>query len=128
MTPVPNTVFSQYETILKSREVPLNCYTDYKKWLRYYLDFCAKYPVPDSKSERVQLFSEKLRGKKQTEQQRQQAMHAVFMYFEMQNEGAHNCKSIKTMVPGLQYCNLIVRKTVESASKMQICFYKLNLH
>ena len=95
MTPVPNTVFSQYETILKKSGVPLTGYTDYKKWLRYYLDFCVKYPVPDSKSERVQLFSEKLREKKQSEQQRQQAIHAVFLYFEMQSGGTNDCKSIE---------------------------------
>lgn len=88
MTPVPNTVFINYETILKNRAVMVNCYGDYKKWLRYYLDFSAKYPLPDSKSERVRLFSEKLREKKQSEQQRQQAIHAVFLYFEMQRKGA----------------------------------------
>jgi len=88
MTPAPNTVFCQYETILKKREVTVKCHADYKKWLRYYLDFSAKYQLPDSKSERVRLFGEKLREKKQSEQQRQQAIHAVYLYFEMQHKGA----------------------------------------
>ena len=45
MTPVPNTVFINYETTLKKRSVKIDCYADYKKWLRYYLDFSAKYPL-----------------------------------------------------------------------------------
>ncbi len=95
MTSVPNTVFSQYESILKKRNIPPSCYPDYKKWLRYYLDYCAKYPLPESKSERVQLFSKKLQMKKQSEQQRQQAIHAVFLYYEMLSEGgARDCESI----------------------------------
>lgn len=94
MIPVPDTVFSHYESILKKRDVPLPCYPDYKKWLRYYLDFCAKHPLPDSKSERIKLFNEKLRQKNQSEKQRQQAIHAVFLYFEVQNEGGQECKTL----------------------------------
>jgi len=37
--------------------------TEYKKWLRYYPDFSAKYPMPESESERVSLFTDKLREK-----------------------------------------------------------------
>lgn len=83
MNPVPNAVMSRYEAILKMRNIDICLYADYKKWLRYYLDFCAKYPAPVTKSERIRLFSEKLRDKKQSEQQRQQAIHAVFLYFEL---------------------------------------------
>jgi integron integrase len=84
MLPVPNAVLTQYEAFLKRGDIPLVRHAEYKRWLRYFLDFCAKYPVPDSNAERARLFSEKLREKKQTERQRQQAIHAVFLYFEMQ--------------------------------------------
>ena len=81
---VSNEVISRYESILKNREVPIDHFMDYKKWLRYFHDFCDKHPVHESKSEQVRLFIEKLREKKQTEAQCRQAAHAISFYFEMQ--------------------------------------------
>jgi integron integrase len=83
---IPNAVFIQYEAILKKRRIASSRFAEYKKWLRYFLDFCDKYPVPDSKSERVRLFTEKLREKKQSEAQRERAAFAVSLYFEMQKQ------------------------------------------
>jgi hypothetical protein len=78
----PDTL-AQYDAVLKKRAIPATRQADYKKWLRYFLDYCGKYPVPDSKSERVRLFVEKLREKKQTTEQQKQAAHAVSLYFEV---------------------------------------------
>lgn len=86
MLSVPNTVLNAYAYVLNKNEIAGDRVGDYKKWLRYYLDFCDKYPGPDAKSERVRLFCEKLRDKKQTEQQQQQAVHAISLYFEMQKQ------------------------------------------
>jgi len=55
----------------------------YKKWLRYYLDFCAKYRLPDSSSKSLTQFLTKLREKKQTDEQIKQADHAVSVYLDM---------------------------------------------
>ena len=85
MLPVPHTVFRQYDAVLRGREISPARHADYKKWLRYYLDFRAKYPAPNGKSEQVRLFLEKLREKKQSTSQLQEAAHAVSLYFEMQN-------------------------------------------
>lgn len=79
---VPNVVFTRYVAHLNTRGIAADRHGDYKKWLRYYLDFCDKYPVPESKPERVRLFCEKMHEKKQSEKQRQQAAHAVSLYFE----------------------------------------------
>jgi len=46
---IPNAVMSQFDSVLKSREIPIAQYADYKKWLRFFQDFSTKYPVPDSK-------------------------------------------------------------------------------
>lgn len=81
---IPKDVFDDYAKYLAQKNVTAVVQTEYKKWLRYYLDFCDKYPLPDSKSERVRLFAEKLREKKQSEKQREQAAHAVSLYFEIQ--------------------------------------------
>lgn len=80
---IPNEVFIQYITYLNKRGIIAAHQGQYKKWLRYYLDFCDKYPVPDANSDRVRLFCEKLRDKKQSESQREQAAHAVSLYLEM---------------------------------------------
>lgn len=32
-------------------------------WLRYYLDFCDKYPMTEANADRARLFCEKLRDK-----------------------------------------------------------------
>ena len=85
---IPNTVFTKYVAHLKKREIPVDLFAEYKKWLRYFLDFCDKYPVPEDKSERVRLFCGKLKDKKQTKEQQKRAAHAVSLYFEMlRNEG-----------------------------------------
>ena len=80
---VPNVVFTRYVAHLNTRGIAADRHGDYKKWLRYYLDFCDKYPVPESKPERVRQFCEKMHEKKQSEKQWQQAAHAVSLYFEM---------------------------------------------
>ena len=86
MFAIPNAVMNQYDAVLRTRAVPISQRSDYKKWLRFFYDFCAKYPVPDSTSERVRLFSEKLRAKKQTEVQCEMAAHAISLYFEIQKQ------------------------------------------
>lgn len=123
MLPVPNAVISRYESILKKREVAITRFADYKKWLRYFLDFCAKYPVPDSKSELVRLFSEKLREKKQPERLRQQAIHAVFLYFEMLKQEEPQGEPVDEKAP--QQCLTVSQTLIPSglADKQRISQY-----
>jgi integron integrase len=86
MLAIPYPILVQYTAILKEHQiVGANC-AAYQKWLRYYLDYCHKYPVPDAKCERIRLFRDKLREKKQTDQQRQQAAHAVSLYYTLADE------------------------------------------
>jgi hypothetical protein len=81
---IPYEILTQYQAILKKRMVPVSSHADYRKWLRYYLDFRSKYPLPNSKSEQVRLFMEKLRKKKQSPEQQKQAAHALSLFFESQ--------------------------------------------
>src|SRR4030067_3418897 len=80
---IPSDIWEQYSAVLKKRAVPVTLHADYRKWLRYYLDFRGKYTLPDSKSEQVRLFIQKLREKKQTPEQQKQAAHALSLYFEI---------------------------------------------
>jgi len=77
MITIPNDIFTKYIAHLNKTGVPAASHAEYKKWLRYYLDFCDKYPVPEAKSERVRLFTDKLQDKKQSLAQRQRAANAV---------------------------------------------------
>ena len=86
MITVPNDQIPQFLKQLETRGVPAASFAECIKWVRYFLDYCDKYPVPDSKSERVRLFVEKLKAKKQTDLQCRQAAYAVSVYFESQRE------------------------------------------
>ena len=84
MLPIPEYISVQFNDVLRQRAIPDSFHIHYRKWLRYFLDFCEKYPPPEAKSEQVRLFTEKLRSKKQTPQQCNQAAHAISLFFESQ--------------------------------------------
>jgi len=89
MQPIPSDILTQFEAVLKKRAVPVSRHADYRKWLRYYLDFRSKYSLPDSKSEHVRLFIEKLRKKDQSPERQKQAAHALSLFFESQPQNKH---------------------------------------
>ncbi len=84
MQTIPADIWEQYSAVLKKRAVHVSHHADYRKWLRYYLDFQSKYSLPASRSEHVRLFIQKLREKKQTPEQQKQAAHALSLFFELQ--------------------------------------------
>ena len=107
MLAIPENVLARFNEVLKQRAVPETIHGYYRKWLRYFLDFCEKYPLPASKSEQVRLFIEKLKSKNQTPQQCTQAAHAVSLFLELQqsmngrpssSSEARNLKPAKTQV------------------------------
>ena len=57
MLPIPAPILARFEAILEKRAITPDHRADYKKWLRYFLDFCIKYPVPAARPEQVRLFS-----------------------------------------------------------------------
>ncbi|MFC1815980.1 integron integrase [Thermodesulfobacteriota bacterium] len=84
MLPISQSDLTRFNEALLQRAVPGAFHVHYRKWLRYFLDFCRKYPPPGARSEQIRLFIEKLRSKKQTPQQCSQAAHAISLYFESQ--------------------------------------------
>ena len=72
----------QFDTLLLQKNILKNHHADYRKWLRYYLDFCNKYHHNNLKKESLPHFIEKLRSKKQTIPQQRQAHHAVSIYYQ----------------------------------------------
>ncbi|MEW6163331.1 MAG: integron integrase [Nitrospirota bacterium] len=55
----------------------------YRKWLRYYLDFCSKYHFGHLNKESLPQFIKKLHEKHQTQEQQRQASHAVSLYYKL---------------------------------------------
>ena len=95
MQTIPADILEPYTAVLNKRAVPVSCHADYRKWLRYFLDFQNKYPLPEPKSEQVRLFILKLQEKKQTQAQLNQAAHALSLFFETQLRKKH--------IPTFQY-------------------------
>jgi hypothetical protein len=84
MLPIPQNHSARFNKALLQSPVPVPFHGHYRKWLRYFLDFCSKYPPPEDKSAQVRFFIEKLKSKRQTPQQCTQAAHAVSLFFESQ--------------------------------------------
>jgi hypothetical protein len=89
MLPIPQDVLAKFDALLRERAVPAPFHADYRKWLRYFLDFRSKYPLPEPRSEQVRLFIRKLQEKKQSLEQQKQAAHALSLFFESQSRLKH---------------------------------------
>ena len=83
---IPKDLYAQYLQYLKKNNVDDAIFQEYLKWLRYYLDFCAKYLITEDTTERMRLFLEKLREKNQSDNQRRRAAHAVSFYLAMNQQ------------------------------------------
>jgi hypothetical protein len=74
-------MLARFNDMLKQRNVPPRLLADYRKWLLYFLDFSEKYPLPDSPSDQIKLFANKLRSKNQTAGQVEHATDAISLFF-----------------------------------------------
>jgi integron integrase len=99
MLSIPPDILKQFDTDLGKKAVPFSIRADYRKWLRYYLDFRAKYQLPDSRPEQVRLFVEKLREKNQTPKQQEQAAHALSLFFASQRQEQYVASSSDEAMP-----------------------------
>jgi integron integrase len=80
---LPPDLLTRFESILTQKSVPDPLRNYYKKWLRFYLDFCRKYNHPTVTEESLQQFIKKLQEKNQTPEQRKQASDAISLYFDL---------------------------------------------
>ena len=85
MQPIPEDILMQFNAVLTQKAVPSSLHDDYRKWLKYYLDFRVKYPPPDIKSEQVRLFIEKMRSKGKSGKRFNHAAHALSLFFSLQS-------------------------------------------
>jgi len=83
MLPIPPPLQAQFEDHLRKKAVPKGNYGLFKKWLQYYLDFCAKYQFHATGKESLPEFLGKLREKRQLKAQQEQAACAIRMFYEI---------------------------------------------
>ncbi len=76
MRHVPKDIEGYYRTVLMSN-VDKSKHFNYVKWIRFYLDFCAKYRFVEYEKESFSHFSEKLFQKGQTPDSVEEAFQAV---------------------------------------------------
>jgi integron integrase len=81
MLQLPLALRTAFDTCLQHAGIPKSAHAAYTKWLRYYLDFCQKYHIPHAQHASLPRFLHKLQEKKQTQAQRQQASHAITLYY-----------------------------------------------
>ena len=93
MLDIPSALQEQFEECLRNKSIPNSSRGAYKKWLRYYLDFCRKYNFPPMRKESLPHFIRKLQEKKQAEVQQEQAVKAISLYYEtLKAKGLSNKK------------------------------------
>jgi hypothetical protein len=94
MKNIPSEILARFDDILKLSDIPFISRPEYRKWVKYFLDFQSKYPLPGERSVQVRLFSEKLRSKGQAEVQVEQAAEALSLFFTSQQKQRGDFSSI----------------------------------
>ncbi|MBC2694386.1 MAG: tyrosine-type recombinase/integrase [Desulfobacteraceae bacterium] len=83
MIQIPADIHSAYTSFIEQRGVKAGQHRYYVKWLCYYLDFCHKYNIKQTAQVSLAAFTGKLKEKKQAENLRKQAHHAISLFYEM---------------------------------------------
>ena len=134
MLPVPPQLETQFEDRLRRNAVPKMAHSSYKKWLRYYLDFCEKYHFPAQHRESLPEFLDKLEEKRQSKTQQEQAASAIEFLYEIYEEKPPSQKPLLAMrITGRLLLHLLVtalhvgwrarwrRYTPPTAAPSQLC-------
>ncbi len=87
---IPKGINAKFDLILVNEGVPIKERNNFRKWLRFYIDFCKKYNFPESKHESLPMFIRKLKEKRQTHDQQSQAYHAISLYYSIISSGFKN--------------------------------------
>jgi hypothetical protein len=86
MLPIPPDLLAGYDESLSRNATPSYQQPHYRKWLRFYPDFCNKYDRPALDRSSVRAFLDELAGRNQAEWMPDQAIDAVRPYI-VETEG-----------------------------------------
>jgi integron integrase len=79
----PSRLAGTVRRAIEEKSIPVGLHGLHKKWLRYYLDICRKYHFPPARTQSLPRFVQKLREKKQTSAQQEQAANAIKLYYDI---------------------------------------------
>ncbi|MGX9367359.1 phage integrase N-terminal SAM-like domain-containing protein [Desulfoplanes sp. PS50] len=82
MINIPDDIRDNFEKCLVHESISEGSRPFYRKWLRYYFDFCHKYQNDLSDRTRLKHFMEKLAAKYQPVNLIRQASHAVSIFYK----------------------------------------------
>jgi integron integrase len=85
MIQIPQEILIKFDKLLEEESVVIEKQVFFRKWLKYYLDFCEKYKHHPKKVGSLPLFINKLRDKKQSKQQQKQAFDSIIIYYKIFN-------------------------------------------
>ena len=83
MLAIPKALNDAYDNWLNDQKISKIDQPHYKKWLRYYRDFCHKNSLDLKDKNNFPAFNQKLAAKGQSDALRQQAHHAVSLYYTL---------------------------------------------
>lgn len=83
MIPISKDISGPYLKILSDSKVPVYITNQYTKWLRFYLDFCYRYHFSPQDPDSLPHFTQKLESKNQGVRDREQAVVAVSLYYQI---------------------------------------------
>ncbi|NOR68828.1 MAG: tyrosine-type recombinase/integrase [Methylomarinum sp.] len=106
MLKLPDLLIQKFNDLLLSKSFSDKDRAVYKKWLRFYWDFCHKYQHDVFRSGSLSLFVQKLQDKDQSVQQQNQAKHSVSLFLKMHADSEHQLlKASGISIPSQQNVN-----------------------
>jgi integron integrase len=95
MKNIPKQLSESFLAVLAERSVSSGDAREQLKWLRFYLDFCAKYRHPPRDPDSLEPFLQKLASKGQTPSRQEQAAASVAVYYDLIAEWAADAEAGK---------------------------------
>ena len=119
MISIPQEIQATYGALLVQQNVPLQHHAIYKKWLRYYWDFCYKYHFATEQPASLPAFIDKLRSKRQSEMLCEQAKQAVLLFCTLDAEITQSQSTKTQAVPVVNvsgHNNALISRSTEPYS------------
>ena len=80
MISIPSEISVRFNSALAKNRIPNDYQNHYRKWLRYYLDFCQKYNFQSIQPDSLQNFLEKVGGKTTDKGTTESRLHMQYLY------------------------------------------------
>ncbi|MCD6485824.1 MAG: hypothetical protein J7K35_00635 [Syntrophobacterales bacterium] len=84
MLKIPESVVASFGSFLTDRNIPATSHGYYKKWFRYYLDYCHKYRFYYLNSDSLPNFLNKLKEKNRPEYNKNKPMNRYICFMNWQ--------------------------------------------